>query len=499
MLVGFTMKVLLVNPPQTFFPGSDAPAGNLPLGLMYIAAVLERDGVKAEILDAFMTDASVRKIGDTAEIGITYEKIAEEVRRRKPDIVGISNPFTCQVQHAIKVADIVKELDSDVLTVVGGPHVSAVPEEFMTEAKNVDIAVMGEGEYAMLDIVKLTNGEKSAEEIQGIAYRRNGKTVQTSPRSFLKNLDDLPYPAYDLVDMERYLNPDKIEYRSFKDRSISMITSRGCPFNCVFCAVHLHMGKTFRAHSVDYVVNHVEHVVEKYRVKTIFFEDDNLTFDLKRFDAICDGIIARKIKFKWETPNGIRADYLTLELLKKMKRSGCQSVFFGVESGDQHILDDIVSKSLDLNAVVNVAEMCKKIRLNTAAFYIIGFPGEKKEDMLKTVDFALKLKKEYDVGMLLHVATPSCGTRLYYECKKNGYIQENLTPRAFAEVRQTSGNPLIGTKDFTPAEVKEIATMAMNRYRKISLINYIKNPRKTLGTVFGQPRIVGKFIKSLIS
>ena len=491
------MKVLLVNPPQTFFPGSDAPSGNLPLGLMYIAAVLERDGSKAEILDAFMADSPARKVGDTVEIGMNYESVAEEIRRRKPDIVGISNPFTCQTQHASKVADIVKAIDRDVPTVVGGPHVSAVPEEFMAEAKNVDLAVMGEGEYTMLDIVKLTEGKKRAAEIQGIAYRQNDKIVQTPRRAFLENLDDLPYPAYDLVDMESYLNPEKIEYRSFKDRAISMITSRGCPFNCVFCAVHLHMGKAFRAHSVDYVVNHVKHVVDKYRVKTIFFEDDNMTFDLKRFDAICNGIISQKIKFKWETPNGIRADYLTLDLLKKMKRSGCQSVFFGVESGDQHVLDDIISKSLDLNAVTNVAKMCRDIGLSTAAFYIIGFPGEKKEDMLKTVDFALKLKREYDVGMLLHVATPSCGTRLYYQCKEKGYIQENLTPRAFAEVRQTRGNPLIGTEDFTSAEVKEIAIMAMARYQRISMINYAKNPLKTMRAIFGQPKLVRKYIQNL--
>ncbi len=491
------MKVLLVNPPQTFFPGSDAPAGNLPLGLMYIAAVLEKNDSKAEILDAFMANSPARKVGDTVEIGMTYESIAEEIRKRKPDIVGISNPFTCQTQHASKVADIVKEIDRDVPTVVGGPHVSAVPEEFMVEAKNVDLAVMGEGEYTMLDIVKLAEGKKTASEIQGIAYRQNDKIVQTPRRPFLESLDDLPYPAYDLVDIERYLNPEKIEYRSFKDRSISMITSRGCPFNCVFCAVHLHMGKAFRAHSVDYVVNHVRHVVDRYRVKTIFFEDDNMTFDLKRFDAICDGIISQKIKFKWETPNGIRADYLTLDLLKKMKRSGCQSVFFGVESGDQRVLDDIISKSLDLNAVTNVAKMCKDIGLNTAAFYIIGFPGEKKEDMLKTVDFALKLKREYDVGMLLHVATPSCGTRLYYQCKEKGYIQENLTPRAFAEVRQTSGNPLIGTEDFTPAEVKEIASLAMARYQRISMINYAKNPLKTIRAIFGQPKLVRKYIQNL--
>ena len=493
------MKVLLVNPPQTFYPGSDAPAGNLPLGLLYIAAFLEKAGSKVEVLDAFMTDVSIRRIGDTVEIGMPYERIAERIKRIKPDIVGIANPFTCQVQHAIKVAKIVKEMDPEVLTVVGGPHVSAVPEEFLNEAEGVDIEVTGEGEYAMLDIVKMHEGQKKIEEIQGIVYRKNGKATQTPPRPLIKNLDELPYPAYHLVDMERYLNPENIEYRSFKDRSVSMITSRGCPFNCVFCSVHLHMGKAFRAHSVDYVVNHIEHVVGKYRVKSIFFEDDNLTFDLKRFEAICDKLIERNIKFNWETPNGIRADYLTLTLLKKMKRSGCQSVFFGVESGVQHVLDDIISKSLDLKAIMNVAKMCKEIGLNTAAFYIIGFPGEKKEDMLKTVEFALRLKKEYDVGMLLHVATPSCGTRLYYECKKKGYIQENLTPRAFAEVRQTRGNPLIGTEDFTPAEVKEIAAIAMKRYRKISIINYIKSPRKTLQTALGQPKIVVKYIKNLTS
>jgi magnesium-protoporphyrin IX monomethyl ester (oxidative) cyclase len=148
---------------------------------------------------------------------------------------------------------------------------------------------------------------------------------------------------------------------------------------------------------------------------------------------------------------------------------------------------------------MNVAKMCKEIGLTTAAFYIIGFPGEKREDMMKTVEFALNLKKQYDVGMLLHVATPSCGTRLYYECKEKGYIQENLTPRAFAEVRQTHGNPLIGTPDFTPAEVKEIAMLAMKRYRRISMLNYIKNSRKTLRTAVSQPNIVIKYLRDIQS
>jgi len=493
------MKILLINPPQTFFPGSDPPAANLPLGLLYVAAGLDEAGYETEILDAFMTDSSFRKIGDITEVGMPYERIKEEIRRRKPDIVGIANPFTCQVEHAVRVADIVKEVDPSILTVVGGPHVTVVPVEFLEEAGNVDIVVIGEGEHTMLDIVRFFEGREKIDDVQGIAHRKDDKVLLNSPRPFNKNLDELPYPAYHLVDMEQYLDPKKIEYRSFQSRALSMITSRGCPFNCSFCSVNLHMGKTFRAHSADYIVDHIEHVVNKYRVKTIYFEDDNLTFDIKRFEAICDKIIEKDIKFQWETPNGVRADYLTLDLLKKMKKSGCQSVFVGIESGDQYVLDNIIGKSLKLKNVIKFAEMCKKIGLKTGAFYVIGFPGETKENMKNTVEFALMLKRKYDVGMHLLFATPLYGTRLYEECKKKGYIREELTPRAFAEVRQNWGLPLIETEDFTAMDVKEIASWAMKEYKRVSIINYIKYPRKTIKTVLNQPNLVGKFIKNLQS
>ena len=313
----------------------------------------------------------------------------------------------------------------------------------------------------------------------------------------MQNLDDLPYPAYDLVDMELYLKPSKIGYRSFQDRAISMITSRGCPFNCCFCAVHLHMGQKFRAHSAQYVLDHIQYVVDKFKVKNIFFEDDNLTLDIKRFEAICDGIVERKIKIGWETPNGVRADCLNLDLLKKMKQSGANSIFVGVESGDQQILDNVICKSLDLNRVVQFAKDAKQIGLKTGAFYIIGFPGETKENMQRTVDFALRLKRDYDVGMHLFMATPSYGTRLFKDCKVNGYIQQDLTWNAFAQARQPKGMPLITTNEFTPAEVKEIAAKALAEYKKLSLINHIKNPGKALKTAFDQPQLIVKYLKSL--
>jgi radical SAM superfamily enzyme YgiQ (UPF0313 family) len=492
------MKVLLINPPQTFYPGSEQPAGNLPIGLMYIASALQKVGVKVEILDAF-TVGTFQKNDDAISVGMPFEQIKREIATKKPDIVGIAGPFTCQIENSVKVSELTKEVNPGILTVMGGPHVTLVPKEFLEDAKNVDIAVTGEGEYAMLDIVQAFEGKKKLNQVLGIAYREDGVIVVNQPRPLIENLDELPYPAYDLVDMEQYLNPPKIGYRSFQDRAISMITSRGCPFNCCFCAVHLHMGKRFRAHSANYVLKHIEYVVEKFGVKNVFFEDDNLTLDISRFEAICDGLIARKIRIGWETPNGVRADCLNLNLLKKMKQSGCQSVFVGVESGDQQILNNVICKSLDLNRVVEFAKNARDIGLKTGAFYIIGFPGETKENMQKTVDFALQLKRDYDVGMHLFMATPSYGTRLYQECKVEGYIAHNLSWNAFAEARQPKGMPLITTSEFTPEEVKEIAVKALAKYKKLSLIGHIKHPAKALRTAFDQPWLIWKYIKNLAS
>ena len=177
---------------------------------------------------------------------------------------------------------------------------STVPKEFLQEVETVDIAVMGEGEYTMPEIAQYFEGKKELSEILGIAYRKDKEVIVNPRRTFLENLDEIPYPAYDHVDMENYLSPKRIGYRSFQKRSIPMITSRGCPFNCCFCAVHLHMGNRFRAHSAEYTLKHIQFVVDKFDVENIFFEDDNLTFDLERFETICDGIIDRKIKIGWK-------------------------------------------------------------------------------------------------------------------------------------------------------------------------------------------------------
>lgn len=494
------MKVLLVNPPQIFHPGSEPPAGNLPIGLMYIAAMIAKTGVNVEILDAFMGLGSTsKKDGEIITVGIPPENIKKEIEKQKPDIVGLAGPFTCQISNTLQVSKLVKQVNSKILTVAGGPHVTLVPKEFLEEAKDVDIVVVGEGEFTMVEITQVFQGERKIGDIKGVAYRKEDKVVLNAPRPPIDDLDELPYPAYSLVDMEHYLNPPQgIGYRSFQNRAVSMVTSRGCPYNCCFCAVHLHMGKRFRAHSAEYVLDHIQFLVNKYRVKNIFFEDDNLTLDLKRFEAICDGITERKIKIGWETPNGVRADCLNMELLKKMKRSGANSIFVGVESGDQQILDNVICKSLDLNRVVEFAKNAQQIGLKTGAFYIIGFPGETKVNMQRTVDFALELKRKYDVGMHLFAATPSYGTKLYDECETKGYLPADLSWNSFAAARQAKGMPLITTNEFTPEEVKEIAAKALAEYKKLSLMGHLRHPGKALKTAWEQPQLIGKYLKNLL-
>jgi magnesium-protoporphyrin IX monomethyl ester (oxidative) cyclase len=492
------MKILLVNPPQIFFPSSVSLMTGLPLGIMYIAAVLEEEGYEVEILDTLVADFKPQKIGDVKYYGMPWDKIKEELKRRKPDIVGINNPFTAQVDNAIKVSEIVKDIDTEILTVVGGPHVSVRATQFLKDAKNVDIAVIGEGEYTMLDIMKYYERKQDISEIQGIVYRK-GDTVTLNPqRRFIKNLDELPFPAYHLVDMKKYLNP-KIRYRGSKAlRGISMITSRGCPYNCIFCSIHLHMGKIWRAHSKEYVITHVEHVVNNYGVEYIHFEDDNLTLNKKRFEGILDGIIKKGIKFGWDAPNGIRPDGLTIDMLKKMKKTGCANLMIGVESGDQFILDNVIDKHLRLEDIMKMAKMCKALNIPLGAFFVIGFPGEKKENMKRTTEFALMLEKEYNINMHLLIATPLYGTRLYKICEEKGYLTQELTPRALSEGTQVDGVGLIQTEDFTPKEVKRIALNALSIPARSLLSEYIKHPAVTVKRIIKNPKAGFQFIRRVI-
>jgi len=491
------MRILLINPPQTCYRGSLPMQAHFPLGLMYIAAVLDKAGYEVQVLDALLTDSPPKKTKDAKQYGMRWEEIRAQIEKRKPDIVGITNPFSSQVANAIQVARVVKEANPKTLTIVGGPHATVRPSDFLKEAEGIDIVVMGEGEYTMLDIVQHQADGTGVGEIEGIACRKDGEVKINPRRAFITNLDELPFPGYHLVDMERYLAPSRYNVTRFK-REVQMITSRGCPFNCVFCSIHPHMGRKYRVHSPKYVLSHIEHLVNTYRVEHVHFEDDNLTLNRARFTEILNGLLTSGLKFIWDAPNGVRADTLTDDLLRHMKQAGCKRLNISVESGVQRILDDIVGKRLRLGNVIRAVEGCKQNGIEVDAFYTIGYPGETKEEMKRTTDFALMLKRKYGVNMVLLVVTPLYGTRLYDICESNGYFAQEVTPRSISTALQFHGKGLIQPEDFTAEEVNKLAWRAYQVHTRLSLLDFIKDWRTKVRQLVREPKVAFRYLKLLL-
>jgi radical SAM superfamily enzyme YgiQ (UPF0313 family) len=301
----------------------------------------------------------------------------------------------------------------------------------------------------------------------------------------LRDLDELPLPAYHLVDLERYFKMNAwgfsgrpVRFRPGSERAVSMVTSRGCPFNCIFCSIHLHMGRPWRHHSSVYVLRHIEHIVRKYGISHIHFEDDNLSFDPERFREIISGLKRIDAGLTWDTPNGVRVDTLSRELLTECKSSGCSYLIFGVESGNQQVLDHIVEKRLDLETVVRAASWCREIGLDAMAFFVVGFPGESVAAMHDTVDFALDLLKRYDVAPGLFVATPLPGTRLEKIFLERGLLAGPLSADQLA--RLTQSDIVLGGDTFTEADIRGVLKRFRRGYLWIfirnSLLFFLRNP-----------------------
>lgn len=317
------------------------------------------------------------------------------------------------------------------------------------------------------ELIEHIHDKEALRQVTGLACKEEG-TVWFTPRKFLVDLDQLPMPAYDLIDPQNYLkNKYLYLFRSFINRkSISMFTSRGCPFDCVFCSIKLHMGKRFRYHSPEYVVNHLEYLTKNIGIKNVHFEDDNFSLNKKRFERILDLIIERGIKINWDIPNGVRADSLDLNLLKKMKQSGGTQLKVAIESGNQQVLNDVVKKKTSLKYIEEVLRHGRELGFNTAAFYIIGLPGETLENMKETVELAERLYRDYQVRPVVDIATPLYGTELYDTSLEKGYITKKLTAHELSTASYVTGDPILETEDFTKEDVAELAQRAHNIVKK---------------------------------
>jgi anaerobic magnesium-protoporphyrin IX monomethyl ester cyclase len=478
------LKILLVRPPayskSLKYPGG--PRFGLPTSLLYLAAVLEKEQIEVKIYDALIDfsweNIDKDEIGNY-HIGASWSIFGQKVLEQNPDIVGITNSFSDFFSYAIRAAEEIKARDVNIITVVGGPHATSSPESFFFYSDSVDYIVRGEGEISFLQLIKSLIHGNPINKVQGITYKEGKHLISTSRPPFIKNLDDLPFPAYHLVPMERYFDIVRESYPSRfmweyhgSEREVSLITSRGCPFHCIFCGNFLHMGRRWRYHSVAYILRHMELLISRYGVRHFHLEDDNIALNIRRLKRLLDGVQKKGWNITWDTPNGIRADGLTIEILRKIKGSGCTYLIIGIESGSQKVLDQIIRKKLVLEKVIQTSAYCKRLHLDLHGFFVVGFPGEGQKEIKKTFDFAKNLLWRYDVIPHLCLARPLPGTELYKICEKKGYLTEPLLPEIGSSLRsEIYPRVMIQTELFSP---KDIMKWVNNFNNQIVLIIILK-------------------------
>jgi magnesium-protoporphyrin IX monomethyl ester (oxidative) cyclase len=417
-------RVLLLEPPVIIREGEFHQCLP-PLGLLYIASTLRGSGYEVSLLDACVEGWKNRA---TFEEGWDYKglsggEIRERLTELRPDIVGISWKFSRQ-ERAFKIAlEAVRQALGGVPVIVGGAHPSSNPEDVL-KRYDVDYIVLGEGEETIRALLASLDAGKDFEKIDGIAYRNADRVEVRSKHNYIDSLDELPFPARDLAPMELYSEDNRAntfegDMREFPKTTI--ITSRGCPEKCTFCAIKGVWGRKYRTRSAENVYREVDELVNKYGVREIHFLDDNLTLDKKRAERIFDLIIERGLKFTWRTPNGVSSKTLDPALISKMKESGCYRLSLGIESGNARILNEVIKKSLDLDRVKQVGQWIKEAGLECEGFFILGMPGEDSGTIMDTIRFAMEMDLD---SAAFFSAQPYPGTELFNMCVDKGYMED---------------------------------------------------------------------------
>jgi anaerobic magnesium-protoporphyrin IX monomethyl ester cyclase len=485
------IKVLLINPPFTSYGKPVDVRSAEPLGLMYLASFLREKDIPVGICDTSVGMKTVPTGDGFFRMGLSEAEIREKIIEFKPDIVGITSMFTMHSKGVHDVARIVKEVSKDILVILGGSHVSALPDIILRDS-NVDIVVIGEGEETLLEVVNRLSCGSNLYDICGTATRRNGRIQINPARPFIKDIDTLPFPARDLVDMNIYLKDEHRNNFSMASPRVNVVTSRGCPFECVFCSIHSIWRHSWRAFSAERVCDEIEFLVKEFSVREVAFQDDNLTLDRERMDRICDEILKRRIKIKWCTPNGTSIWTLDKELLRKMKKSGCYRLSFGIETGSLKTQEFINKTTLNLEAAEGIIRYCNSIGIWTNATFIIGFPYETHEDIKATLNFALGSDLDYGV---FFIATPFPGTRLYDICRSEGLLSLEFDNPQEIKWIGAQETPMCDTKYLKRGELEVILDHAYRRFYE-SRIHKFMNPKRILRKFTGISEI--KFFLKLV-
>jgi len=392
-------KIILIYPP---FPMAERYGKGLeqigtclpPLGLLSLGAVLENSGYEVKVYDSDLRNSNM-------------EQLVGYVKDYNPDFVGIYCN-TSNYHRVASYAENIKKIKNYPIC-LGGPHPVIEPAEILKN-KNIDYVIMGEGEMTIIEFFEFLNGKKDLGLVKGLAFKNNdGSIVVNQRRELIQELDSLPMPARHLVEMEKY-RPSPHHYKELP--MATMIVSRGCPFGCLYCASRNIWGRNYRTRSVPKVIEEIKFLIDKYKIKNINFWDDLWGAKPGWTEEFCRRMIDEKIKISWSCER--RVDTVNLETLKMMKKAGCYSIFYGIESFDQECLD-AVNKGIKVEQAQKAMELTKKAGIEVRANFILGLPNETPEKVKAMVKKICKINPDY---IKFNILTPYPGTALYQEVKK---------------------------------------------------------------------------------
>jgi radical SAM superfamily enzyme YgiQ (UPF0313 family) len=396
------------------------------------------------------------KIIDSSILNYTIGDVERELRSFNPDVVGITS-VTPSIYEAYKVAETAKKVREDCTVILGGPHATFMPRQTMKECEYIDIIVRGEGEETTRELIENIEKGVPLNKVKGITFRKENGIIDTEPRPFIKNIDDIPFPSRDLLPMHLY-KFNGVKYTT-------MLTSRGCPFGCSFCSSSRLFGGYWRGRSPENVLEEIKTVYGEYGIRNIEFMDDTFTLDQKRAEKICDGIIEQGWDISWGASS--RVDTLSKELAEKMKKAGCWIIFLGIESGSQKILDTI-GKRITLEQAKKAVEILKDAGIQVLGSFIIGFIQDTKETIKETIKFAKSLNLDYAEFSIL---TPYPGTPIFdYAKKNNTLLTEDWS-------KYTATEPIVKIEGISEKEVKAL-------FQKAYITFYLR------------PKIVMKWLKN---
>lgn len=396
-----------------------------PLGLGYLASMLEKENFDVSILDCLMKGWENEKDVDENRVlvGLDYAEIEERVKRLSPDLVGVNCQFSCQHTIYHEVLALIKKIDPDIVTLAGGAHTS-VCQRSMLEDPNCDFTMVGESDRAICDLMMAYNNSSKLDEIDGLGWKRNGQLMINEKKSWIEDLDAIPYPAYHLMSLEDYHGLEKTHGERNRRRFCPIVTSRGCPAKCTFCSAHKVWGRRYRTRSVENIIGEMRLLEQTYGIEEIMFEDDNVTVDRTRAKRLFSRMIEEKFNFVWDTPNGVGAWSLDEEMIDLMKAAGCVKLNFPVESGSERVLRDIIRKPVKLDHIRKMVKHCQEIGLDYGMFFVLGMPGETMSDIRKTLDFSCDCKC---FSPVISIAVPYPGTELRKICEEMGYYNRSVT------------------------------------------------------------------------